>query len=126
MITPIMSYYDEDYIKSLLRDERVFEEWTLHEMLVDEMHMILTTIGECEWTPVQSPLSREWAKMSNKWIDTIGMHRVRTYTWADVGAIFEDVDMHVLMRYVRNETKMLFDRKYVARMLVCHQRYLDQ
>ena len=126
MITPIMSYYDEDYIKSLLRDERVFEEWTLREMLVDEMHMILVSIAMSDRSSVQSPFFREWEKMWINWVDTIGMHRVRTYTWADVGAIFENVDMHILMRHVRNETAMMFDRKSVARMLVCHQRYLEQ
>jgi hypothetical protein len=116
--------YDYEYIKAFLSEQYVFE-WTLHTMLVDEMFMTLTTIGEHEWTPVQSRFSREWAKMSNQWLDTVGNCRVRAYTWADVGAVFEDVDKDVLMRYVRDETNLLFDRKHVARMLVCWQRWSD-
>ena len=117
--------YDYEYIKAFLPDSNVFE-WDLHRMLVDEMFIALTAIGEHEWTPVQSRFSREWAKMSNQWLDTVGKYRVRAYTWDDVGAVFENVDKDVLMRYVRDETKMLFDRKYVARMLVCWQRWSDE
>jgi hypothetical protein len=124
MINRTMSY-DYEYIKAFLSEQYVFE-WTLHTMLVDEMFMTLTTIGEHEWTSVQSRFSREWAKMSNQWLDTVGNRRVRAYTWADVGVIFEDVDKDVLMCYVRDETKMLFDRKHVARMLVCWQRWSDE
>jgi hypothetical protein len=94
-------------------------------MLVDEMFITLTAIGEHEWTLVQSRFSREWAKMSNQWLDRVGKYRVRAYTWDDVGAVFEDVDKDVLMRYVRDETKFMFDRKHVARMLVCWQRWSD-
>jgi hypothetical protein len=117
--------YDYEYIKSFLPDSNVFE-WDLHRMLVDEMYITLTAIAEQEWTPVQSRFSREWAKMSNQWLDTVGHRRVRAYTWADVGVIFEDVDKDVLMRYVRDENKMMFDRKHVVRMLVCWQRWSDE
>jgi hypothetical protein len=117
--------YDYEYIKTFLLDQNVFE-WNLHRMLADEMFMTLTSIGESSWTPVQSRFSREWAKMSNQWLDTVGNRRVRSYTWADVGAVFEDVDKDVLMRYVRDETKFMFDRKHVARMLVCWQRWSDE
>ena len=117
--------YDYDYIKTFLLHDNVFE-WDLNMMLTHEMFMALTSIGEREWSPVQSRFSREWAKMSNQWLDTVGNRPVRPYTWADVGAIFEDVDKDVLMRYVRDETKFLFDRKHVARMLVCWQRWSDE
>ena len=103
-------------------------------MLADEMYMTLTSIGQSQWTPVQSRFSREWAKMSNQWLDTVGNRPVRAYTWDDVGAVFEDVDKDVLMRYVSDEEKylfdrrgeILFDRKSVARMLVCWQRWSDE
>jgi hypothetical protein len=54
------------------------------------------------------------------------MRPVFAYTWDDVGAVFEDVDKDVLMRYVRDETNFLFDRKHVAHMLVYWQRWSDQ
>jgi hypothetical protein len=117
--------YDYEYIKAFLPDSNVFE-WDLHRMLADEMFMTLTLIGQSHWTPVQSRFSREWAKMSNQWLDTVGSGPERAYTWADVGAVFENVDKDVLMRYVRDNTKMLFDRKHVARMLVCWQRWSDK
>ena len=117
--------YDYDYIETFLLDQNVFE-WDLNRMLVEEMWMAMTLIGEREWTPMQSRFSREWAKMSNKWLDTVANCPGRAYTWDDVGAIFDDVDKNVLMRYVRDETKMLFDRKHVARMLVCWQRWSDE
>ena len=116
--------YDYEYIKTFLDGQNVFE-WDLNRMLAHEMFMALTSIGEHEWTPVQSRFSREWAKMSNQWLDRVGNRPVFAYTWADVGAIFEDVDKDVLMRYVCDETKFLFDRKHVARMLVCWQRWSD-
>ena len=117
--------YDYEYIKTFLLDQNVFE-WDLNRMLVEEMWMAMTLIGQSHWTPVQSRFSREWAIMSNNWVDVIGNRRVRAYTWDDVGAVFEGVDKDVLMRYVRDETKFLFDRKHVARMLVCWQRWSDQ
>ena len=89
--------------------------------------MTLTWIGESSWTQVQSPFSREWAKLSNNWLTTIGRLSVRSYTWADVGAIFDDVDKDVLMAYVKNyEHNTKSDRQDVARMLWCWQRWAEQ
>jgi hypothetical protein len=125
MTNPTMSY-DYEYIKTFLHDENAVFEWDLHRMLADEMWMTMTWIGQSHWTPVQSRFSREWAIMSNNWVDVIGNRRERAYTWDDVGAVFEGVDKDVLMRYVCDENKNLRDRKDVARMLVCWQRWSDE
>ena len=125
MTNPTMSY-DYEYIKALLHDENVVFQCDLKTMLAEEMHFALLSIGEHEWTDQPNRFYREWTKMSNQWIDRVGMRPVFAYTWDDVGAVFEDVDKDVLMRYVRDETKFLFDRKHVAHMLVYWQRWSDQ
>ena len=118
--------YDYEYIKTFLDGQNVFE-WDLNRMLAHEMFMALTSIGEHEWTAVQSRFSCEWAKMSNQWLDRVGNRPVFAYTWADVGAIFEDVDKDVLMAYVKNyEHNTKSNRQDVARMLWCWQRWAEQ